>query len=48
MGRVELSVRSAFLPQFTFPLLCFIHASERFPRFFCLFDTPSPSSPSDA
>jgi hypothetical protein len=48
MGRMELMVRSVFLPQFVFPLLRFIHSSERFPRFFCLFDTPSPSSPSDA
>jgi hypothetical protein len=46
MGKVELSVWSVFSPVFINPLLRFLHSTERFPRFFCLFDTPSPPSPS--
>jgi hypothetical protein len=46
MGNVELSVRSVFSPVFITPLFCVLHSTERFPRFFCLFHTTSPPSPS--
>jgi hypothetical protein len=45
---VPLSTLVVFLPRFVSPLLRFVHATERFPCFFCRPDSPLSPSHSDS